>query len=57
MTHLRVKHRLGRLIDASGLGPVARHDRGEHFVAVGLLEAQGWRERRGQKAGDLECCK
>ena len=51
-SYLRVKHRLGRLIDGAGPGPVARHDGGEHRGAVEVLV--GW---NAEGRGDLEFCK
>ena len=51
-SYLRIKHRLGRLIDGAGPGPVARHDGGEHRGAVEVLV--GW---NAEGRGDLEFCK
>ena len=52
--YLRVKHRLGRLIDGAGPGPVARHDRGEHRGHVEALgELLGG---IGEGGGDHEFC-
>ena len=51
-SYLRVKHRLGRLVDGPVPGPVARHDGGEHRGAVEVLV-----EWNAEGRGDLEFCK